>query len=103
MHDELNYIINHVFLPPKLPQKDDSDNLMNVALIEKVINALKSFKDHVPEQEGPGWNSCIKMANHMIELRNHSGELVAGKVEIALKQMVNGGINQSALRIEAEA
>jgi len=40
--EELNYAINHVFLPPKLPQSDDSEN--ERTLLALTIDALARFK-----------------------------------------------------------
>ena len=97
MRKELNYIINHVFLPPKLPQKDDGDATKSVALIEEVLAALKLFQAHVSEQEKSIWTSCLKMVGNMIHLRDHSGGLVAEEVETMLREMMDGGKNESVL------
>ncbi len=51
MDEDLDFIINHVFLPPKLPQKDDSDDTKNVYLLVKLREALESFQAHIPEQQ----------------------------------------------------
>ena len=88
MRKDLNYIINHVFLPPKLPQKDDSDDTKSAALIGQVLAALRSFQAHIPEEERPVWNACIKMVNNMLEPRDHVGGLVVEKLQITLRTMM---------------
>lgn len=90
----LNYIINHVFLPPKLPQKNDSDDAKSASLIEELLAALRSFQTHIPEQERLEWIPCIKMVNNMLELRDHLGGLVPEKVQLTLRKMIGGGTNK---------
>ena len=96
MCKDLNYIINHVFLPPKLPQKDDSNTAKGSSLLEEVLTALKSFQAHIPEQERSEWIPCIKMVRKMLQIRDHFGGLVAKEVETTLMEMADGGTNLSA-------
>lgn len=94
MGKDLNYIINHVFLPSKLPQKDDSNATKGASLVKEVLLALRSFQDSIPEQERSEWIPCIKMVGNMLEIRDHFGGLVAKKVETTLRGMVDGGTNE---------
>jgi len=42
--ETLQYIVNHVFLPPQLPQNDNDETLENeVALVEECHTALLAF------------------------------------------------------------
>lgn len=95
MRKDLNFIINHVFLPPKLPQKDDSDDTKSASFIEELRAALRSLQAHIPEQERSEWIPCIKMIGNMLELRDHFGGLVAERVETTLRRMIDGGTNES--------
>ncbi|CZT11794.1 uncharacterized protein RCO7_11377 [Rhynchosporium graminicola] len=52
---DLEYIITHVFLPPKLPQKDDSNPDRDLALTEILKAALDSFQAQLPARERPRW------------------------------------------------
>ncbi|KAI2627868.1 hypothetical protein GGR54DRAFT_590862 [Hypoxylon sp. NC1633] len=45
--DEFRYIVNHVFLPSRLPQHDDYDQDEEEVLLKAVIYALRLFKDYV--------------------------------------------------------
>lgn len=94
----LEFIINHVFLPPKLLQEDDTDVSKNASLIEHLQAALRLFQAHSPEQERSEWLPCIKMTRNMLELRNHSGGLVAENVKTLLREMTDGGTNEKILR-----
>lgn len=91
MSTELDYIINHVFLPPKLPHKDDNGVEETNALIEMVLAATNLLQDHLPEQERSEWIPCMKMMRNMLELKNKSGHLIAKKLQTALRKMVDGG------------
>jgi hypothetical protein len=93
MGKDLNYIINHVFLPPKLPQKNDSDATRCISLIKELLEALTSFQANIPEQEVPGWNPCIEMLSNMLDLRDHLGGLVPEKVQTTFENMMDKGVN----------
>ena len=101
MRKDLNYIITHVFFPPKLPQKDDSDDTKSAALIGQVLVALRSFQAHIPEEERPEWIACIKMVSNMLELRDHVGGLVVEKLQTTLRTMTSGGTNKASSGDEA--
>lgn len=96
MRKDLNYVINHVFLPSKLPQKDDSSATKGASLVEEILAALRLLQPHIPKQERSEWIPCIKMVGNMLELRNHLGGLAAKKVETTLREMIDGGTNVPA-------
>ena len=48
MIDKLMFLIHHVFLPPKLPQQDDSTPSLDRFLIEVVQNAVQEFTKVMP-------------------------------------------------------
>ena len=88
----LSYIINHVFLPPKLPQEDDSGVVEDSALIVECEAALESFQAHLPSHDCRRWAACIRMLRKMLELRDPSGDMISEKVEASLESMVDLGI-----------
>lgn len=88
--------VNHVFLPPELRQKNDSDDTKSPSLIKELLAALRSLQALVPEQERSEWTPCIKMVGNMLELRDHLGGLAVEKVQITLGKMIYGGTNESA-------
>ena len=81
------YIITHVFLPPKLPQGDDSDSEHDSALIGECGAALRAFQARLPSQEHWRWVAPIMMLCKMLELRDPSGDMLSEKVEISLETM----------------
>lgn len=97
----LFYLINHVFLPPKLPQKEDSDVVQESALIEECEAALRSFQAHLPSNEHWRWAACTRMLSNMLKMRDASGDMASGKVETSLGSMVNRGISHLKVMVSA--
>ena len=91
MDSKLSYIINHVFLPPRLPLKDDSDASNDAALVEQLLNGLERLQDHIPKWEQPTWSPLIKMTRNVLLLRDCHGDLSKGCSGQALEQMTDGG------------
>ncbi|KAI0480855.1 hypothetical protein GGR56DRAFT_688190 [Xylariaceae sp. FL0804] len=59
--EELTYVVNHVVLPPRLPQGDDYSTRHEKALLCTVIGALASFKDHVGQEQAGVVASALVM------------------------------------------
>ena len=89
---DLRYVITHVFLPPKLPQKDDSGINRDLALIKEFRVALESFQALLADQEHWRWSGLVVMLSNMLELSGPSGDQLSEKVEISLGRIKAGGI-----------
>jgi hypothetical protein len=87
----LSYIINHVCLPPQLPQKDDSGFEQDVALLIECQAALRSYQTHLSD-ESWRWVNCTGMVNNMINIGDSSGDMLPQKVKTSLKEMADSGI-----------
>jgi hypothetical protein len=87
----LEGIITHVFLPPQLPQGDDSNSEQDFFLMEECRAALSSFRAHLPDQERWQWVAPIRMLSKMIELREPSGSMLSERVEMSLEGMEANG------------
>ena len=48
-HDLFMFLINHAFLPPKLPQKDDSQQGFGNAFADYMLNAFQEFQNVLSE------------------------------------------------------
>ena len=62
--DILQLIVETVFVPPKLPQKDAgerTEQMVNVALCDSLVEAMRDFLPVVPSSERPSWMKLIKM------------------------------------------
>jgi len=62
--DILRSVIEHVFMPPKLPQMGPDEETVretNVALCNSLIEAAHDFLKVLPSSESPLWMHMIKM------------------------------------------
>jgi len=62
--DILHSVIEHVFLPPRLPQAGPSEEMehkTNVALCNSLVEAARDFLQNVTSSQRPLWTHVIKM------------------------------------------
>ncbi|UNI17477.1 hypothetical protein JDV02_003817 [Purpureocillium takamizusanense] len=82
----LQSIVHHVFLPPKLPSGED-DGCWVPALIELILSALSTFRDHRTDTDD---FDCIKAAIGSIrnfqETRTETGEILEPALEKCLHE-----------------
>ncbi len=84
------YMVHHIFLPPKLPQEDDSSEEYETALVETTINALREFKEYVTDNCQGTMDSIIGMVTTM---KTIGVEMVHEKLlSDALREMPNSGM-----------
>ncbi|KAK3671302.1 hypothetical protein LTR78_008762 [Recurvomyces mirabilis] len=80
--DKMQKIVNHVFLPPKLPHSADKDS--EVALINTTLEALKSLHALLPQESSP---QALDNAISLLENTSATNSLPGGEVnEVALKK-----------------
>jgi hypothetical protein len=68
--DNLNYLINHLFLPPQLPQEDDSSTAGPRALLHHVAESAYAFQDTLRRQNVDisvlsSWSTLCNMLQSM--------------------------------------
>jgi hypothetical protein len=86
----LSYIVNHVFLPPQLPQEDDS-GLGEILLLEECKAALGSYLANLSSGGHWKWAACSAMVSNMLRIRDYSGDLAPDQVEASLRGMTPEG------------
>jgi hypothetical protein len=59
--DVLRLVVEHVFMPPKLRQKEQIEQEMNVVLCDNLIVAARDFLRDIPPSQHPLWMHMIKM------------------------------------------
>ncbi|KAG1837186.1 hypothetical protein DFJ58DRAFT_846617 [Suillus subalutaceus] len=64
-HSGLEYIINHVFCPLKLPQASDHTLQNDLALSQAVLDAAQAFNDQLPSDKQQLWASSFKMLQNL--------------------------------------
>ena len=87
----LQFIINHVFLPPKLPQEDDSDDQHERSLLNLVCQTLSTFQAKVgPEHRGIVQDVQESMAQ-LARLLDSNQALDQGLLQTAIHELVTKG------------
>jgi hypothetical protein len=101
----LQYLTRHVFLPPQLPQEDESNgSRMDHCLLSQVERASRCFIEslHEPDESTSvgtiaNWKRARKMLREMSNL--HQDQFLIKKdLLFALKQMETGGKYSAPLR-----
>ena len=89
----LQYVIDHVFLPPNLPQEDDSSYDNCKALARQIRDALNAYTALLPAQapDRSLWTSVTNMVIRLLDARNAKGVLSKEKMGQSLVAMVEGG------------
>jgi hypothetical protein len=90
--DILRSVIDHVFMPPKLPQQapdEETERKTNVALCDSLIEAAQDFLQIIPSSDSPLWKHMIKM----IQLARSAANtpLKMADLQYALSSMALGG------------
>jgi len=82
--DNLTYLINHLFLPPILPQEDDSSTAGTQALLRHVADSAHAFQNILRQQ-----NVDIGVLDRWDTLRNmlRSMEVLHQSVHIPLEDL----------------
>jgi hypothetical protein len=65
-HDAIMYLVHHMFLPPKLPQQDDSHPDHETILLNTTISALREFSQCVTDDHHGAVDSVTDMVSTMI-------------------------------------
>ena len=66
--EDLLYIFNHVFLPPKLPQEDDYDPGHDFALCEFAYHASHDFAHSLSDKfQQRKWESVSRMVKGLLK------------------------------------
>lgn len=88
---ELRYVFNHLFLPPKLPQEDDSSRRCDDELTAELLGAITAFKLVIPEVDQPRWEVIHKMITSFRNCKNRAGDTSFDKVYSDVLCMDVGG------------
>jgi hypothetical protein len=91
--DILWSVIEHVFMPPKLPWRhrgDETERKTNVALCDSLIEAAQAFLKIIPSSESSLWMRMIKM----MELARRAAKTPFKKdgLQRVLSDMALGGV-----------
>ena len=86
----VKYMINHMFLPPELPQSNDFTVSYETVLIDTTIAALWKFKGHQPDDQSLTIDSIIGLMKNIKDV-HISGSISEARLRIALKVLSDKG------------
>lgn len=93
--DDLRSVVEHVFLPPKLPQaapEGEAERGTNVALCHILIHAAEAFRQDLSSSQKLVWDRMLKMMEYIS--RAASAPLVEAELGDILKHLhVDGGLD----------
>jgi len=85
----LEYIVNHVFLPPKLPQLNDTTPEVDAALTKLFHDTLHDFIELLPEDDQDDWIALPPMVSMLLDNGNLGSPI--RKLDEKLRKMKEGG------------
>ncbi|KAI6405712.1 hypothetical protein MCOR23_002529 [Pyricularia oryzae] len=98
--DDLLYLVNHVFLPPKLPSGDDESPKQKAIMLSTVYDALVDFQDSVPQDQRAVVESVTRMLQATISVRTQDNiQLDECELNTTILDMVNGKLGSVVLHI----
>jgi hypothetical protein len=86
----IRYIIDHVFLPPKLPQKDDYNADYERRLVHCVRDSLQSFGALVGDEAHSAVTLVADTITNLLFIRDEDGTLSQDKLELILQRSSKG-------------
>lgn len=93
--DHLLYLVNHVFLPPKLPSGDDGSPKKEAVMLATVLDALVNFKDCVPQDQRAVVEFVASMIQATTSVRaQDTVQLDEGRLNATILGMVNGKLGE---------
>ncbi|CAJ2504457.1 Uu.00g118510.m01.CDS01 [Anthostomella pinea] len=92
-HDKvLANLFNHVALPAQLPQQQDGNiNLVEKALVDRLLKAAKTMRD---AQDGEGWHIWDSLGRTLLLCRqmNIGGKMERSQLSLQLRDLPKGGL-----------
>ena len=67
--ESLEYLINHVFLPPKTPQEDDMAIEQEHNLISSLLSSVKKFSKASSATESKALGRVVRMLERLLQIR----------------------------------
>jgi len=86
----LEYIINHVFCPLKLPQENDHSLENDLILSKAVVDAALEFTAKLPPDDRSLWKGSVEMLRNLKD-SNRFNVLSANRIKCQIGTMYNKG------------
>ncbi|KAL0573625.1 hypothetical protein V5O48_008337 [Marasmius crinis-equi] len=99
MQTSLDYLVNHIFFPPKLRKSDDFNTQNEHDLCSTVLEAAQAYQRHLPEGE-PRWSYVVAMLKRLSSLYRTKASFNKNDVLTHISNMEAGDV--TALLIGAQ-
>lgn len=86
----INYFINHIFLPPRLPHADDLEMKKEHALCCLIQQIAETYQKYLPFKERLRWDPIIRMLKNLANSQEFN-EIPARHISQCMKEMKRGG------------
>lgn len=87
--EKVLYMINHVFLPSKLPQEDDFAPFLDAALADMVLNSLQEFSNQQNQSLAIG--AVTSMTESFRSIHDQHGYITETGLQEALADLSKDG------------
>lgn len=84
---EVEFFVNHLFLPPQLPHQDDTNDDLDEALLRLVTVALAAFRADVPSHQRAAVDRVISSIQWLAGLRDGKEAVSEAKLLEALEKL----------------
>lgn len=90
---EMQYAINHVFLPPKLPQNGDNEHALanELSLLRMVCTAFDSFRAYVQPCAVTAVDDAQGAIRQLCNQRDENGNVEAKKLQSMFRNLCKKG------------
>ena len=89
----LDFLFNHVFLPPQLPQREDSSNTAGeVALVDRLVEACRLFRDQDSTEHYMHWSTILRTLRSFATLHRNNKSLSQNALKGAFNEARDGAI-----------
>jgi hypothetical protein len=100
---EVTYLINHVVLPPQLPQADDFNVAHENVLLETTKLALEDLKKVLKAAHVQTVTSAIATVQNLIRSRDKDGNVNETQLQVLLRELCEGTLDGAIpLHIKAQ-
>ncbi|KAI0920155.1 hypothetical protein AcV5_009969 [Taiwanofungus camphoratus] len=100
--EHLHYIVTHVFLPPKLPQKDDQKISMDWMLCDTTYQHAIKFQRHLHADEATRWAPIVRMLRCLRDSQQYNA-LDAHDIQRSMTDMQPGDVFALLVRAQNAA
>lgn len=87
---DLDYLVNHIILPPKLPQEEDNSTSRELSLLRFIRDEARLFCKHSAGQSYNVWLGVVKTLSVWVDTVD-CGSVSAANLSQALANMCEEG------------